>query len=81
MPDEGPNASNLHETNINQIGLQQDLYNDDASSSMSRASTYAGPFAPQETAHQKSVRDVKERVNSVTGEQFKYIVYYPIFDV
>ena len=39
QPDEGPNSSNFHESNVNQIGLQQDasLLNDaDDSSSMSR---------------------------------------------
>lgn len=66
--------------------MQQDLslINDDDSSSISKQSNYAGPFARAESSAQrqhKSVRDVKERVSSVTGEQFKHIVYYPIFDV
>ena len=40
----------------------------------------SGVFEPS-SGRARSVKDVREKVLSVSGEQFKHIVYYPVFDL
>lgn len=77
LPDEGPSTQPPGDRSGNQPFSAIDNNFDLQSSTMSLQSAGQIPGRPSRKMHGNQV----EKVNSVTNEPFKHIVYYPIFDV